>query len=73
MLADWRWLLERQITEARVALRTLLATPIQFTPILEATRCGYHFEGAVSTGAVWAGTVMLGTGGGNNAGVPGQN
>ena len=73
VLADWHGLLGRQITDARVVLRTLLAAPIQFTPILEATRCGYHFEGAVSTGAVWAGTVMLGTGAGNNAGVPGQN
>ena len=47
LLAEWRGLLGRHTVEARQVLRELLDGPLRFTPILEETRRGYQFEGAV--------------------------
>jgi site-specific DNA recombinase len=50
LLADWRGLLARNVAEGRQVLGTLLEGPIVFTPILEETRRGVSFEGALAIG-----------------------
>lgn len=59
MLADWRSLLMGSVPEARTVLRTLLTGPIRFTPILEETRRGVTFEGALRIGEILAGSVCV--------------
>jgi hypothetical protein len=58
-LADWRGLLTRNIATANATLRTLLAKPIRFTPVLEGRRRGYQFEGRIALDRMIAGLVPL--------------
>jgi hypothetical protein len=55
---DWRGMLGRKASVARPVLRELLEAPIRFTPIIEGTRRGYQFEGAVRFGELLAGNVV---------------
>ena len=57
LMADWRGLLERNVVEGRQVLGTLLQGPIVFTPILEETRRGVTFEGALAIGEKLFGNV----------------
>jgi site-specific DNA recombinase len=57
VMADWRELLGRHTLEARQLLRELLEGPLRFTPILEGTRRGYRFEGAIKIGELLSGNV----------------
>jgi site-specific DNA recombinase len=68
LLADWRGVLGRNLTDARGALTAMLQSPIRFTPILEESQRGYRFRGDVSIGEILAGSVLV-----TNHGVPGQN
>jgi hypothetical protein len=50
-------LLTRDVPRGREALRTLLAGPLQFTPIVEPRRRGYRFTGTVALGRVIEGVI----------------
>lgn len=58
-LADWRGLLHRNVQEARAVLRTLLIGPLRFTPVNEARRRGYAFQGTIALDQLLAGVVDL--------------
>jgi site-specific DNA recombinase len=58
-LADWRGLLTRNVQEGRAVLRTLLMTPLRFTPVNEPRRRGYAFEGTIALDRVLAGVLEL--------------
>ena len=60
-LADWRGLLQRNVTEARAVLRALLIGPLRFIPIVEERRRGYAFSGAIALDRLLAGVVGLPT------------
>ena len=60
-LADWRSLLQRNVTEGREVLRTLLIGPLRFTPINDGRRRGYAFEGTIALDRLLAGVVGLPT------------
>jgi hypothetical protein len=57
-LADWRGLLTRNVATGNAMLRTLLAEPIRFTPVLEDRRRGYRFEGRIALDRMVAGLVL---------------
>jgi hypothetical protein len=59
ILQDWRGLLTRQVAEGRQLLRALLVGPIRFTPIDEAERRGYRFEGVASISGMFSGMVQV--------------
>jgi site-specific DNA recombinase len=59
LMADWRGLLARNVPDGRQLLRELLEGPILFTPILEDSRRGVRFEGALSIGGILAGNVEV--------------
>jgi hypothetical protein len=56
-LADWRGLLTRDRAARREVLRVLLAEPIRFTPVEDARRRGYRFEGTIALDRMIAGLV----------------
>ncbi len=56
-LADWRGLLTRNVESGRDVLRALLVGPLNFTPVLEARRRGYAFEGAIALDRLVAGVI----------------
>lgn len=56
-LADWRGLLQRNVQDARAVLRALLVGPLRFTPIVEARRRGYAFEGAIALDRLLSGVI----------------
>jgi hypothetical protein len=58
-LADWRGLLTRNVATGNAMLRTLLAEPIRFTPVLEHRRRGYRFEGRIALDRMLTGLVVL--------------
>jgi len=58
-LADWRGLLTRNVATGNAMLRTLLAEPIRFTPVLEERRRGYRFEGRLALDRMVTGLVPL--------------
>ncbi len=58
-LADWRGLLQRNVSEGRAVLRTLLVGPLRFTPVVEARRRGYAFQGTIALDRLLAGVVEL--------------
>ncbi len=58
-LADWRGLLTRNVESGRDVLRTLLAGPLRFTPIDEARRCGYAFDGSIALDRLVSGVIDL--------------
>lgn len=58
-LADWRGLLTRNVATGNAMLRTLLAEPIRFTPVLEDRRRGYRFEGRIALDRMLTGLVEL--------------
>ena len=58
-LADWRGLLTRNVATGNAMLRTLLAEPIRFTPVLEDRRRGYRFEGRIALDRMLTGLVIL--------------
>jgi hypothetical protein len=58
-LADWRGLLTRNVATGNAMLRTLLAEPIRFTPVLEDRRRGYRFEGRIALDWMLTGLVAL--------------
>ena len=60
-LDDWRGLLQRNVSEGRAVLRTLLIGPLRFTPVNEARRRGYAFEGTIALDRLLAGVVDLPT------------
>ena len=60
-LADWRGLLTRNVESGRDVLRTLLVGPLNFTPVIEARRRGYVFEGAIALDRLVAGVITLPT------------
>jgi hypothetical protein len=60
-LADWRGLLQRNVTEARAVLRTLLIGPLRFSPVKDPRRRGYAFEGAIALDRLLTGVVELPT------------
>jgi hypothetical protein len=60
-LADWRGLLQRNVSEGRAALRALLMGPIRFTPLVEERRRGYAFEGTIALDKLLAGVINLPT------------
>jgi len=60
-LADWRALLRRNVTEGRAVLRALLIGPLRFTPVKDARRRGYAFEGAVALDRLLTGVIELPT------------
>jgi hypothetical protein len=58
-LADWRGLLTRNVATGNAMLRTLLAEPIRFTPVLEDRRRWYRFEGRIALDRMLTGLVAL--------------
>jgi hypothetical protein len=58
-LADWRGLLTRNIATGNAMLRTLLAGPIRFTPVIEERRRGYRFEGRLALDRIVVGLVPV--------------
>jgi hypothetical protein len=56
-LADWRGLLTRNIATGNAMLRTLLAEPIHFTPLVEERRRAYRFEGRIALDRMIVGLV----------------
>jgi hypothetical protein len=60
-LADWRSLLQRNVSEARDVLRALLVGPLRFTPVADGRRRGYAFEGVIALDRLLAGVVELPT------------
>ncbi len=56
-LADWQDALRAHVPQARQLFRKLLVGPLMFTPIIEARRRGYRFEGEVSIGKLLTGLV----------------
>jgi hypothetical protein len=46
-LADWRGLLTRNVATGNAILRTLLAEPIRFTPVLEDRRRAIDSRGGL--------------------------
>ena len=60
-LADWRGLLTRNVETGREVLRALLVGPLRFTPIVEARRRAYAFEGAIALQKLVAGVIELPT------------
>ena len=57
-LADWRGLLIRQVSEARLILTTLLADRMVFTPRQDATSVCYEFRGVAILGRLLTGIVF---------------
>jgi len=58
-LTDWRGLLTRNVATGNAMLRTLLAEPIRFTPVVEERRRGYRFEGRIALDRMITGLVPL--------------
>jgi hypothetical protein len=58
-LADWRGLLTRNVESGRDVLRALLVGPLNFTPVIEARRRGYAFEGAIALDRLVSGVITL--------------
>ncbi len=58
-LADWRGLLTRNVESGRDVLRALLAGPLRFTPIDEARRSGYAFDGSIALDRLVSGVIDL--------------
>jgi hypothetical protein len=56
-LEDWHGLLTRNVSSGNAMLRTLLAEPIRFTPIVEERRRAYRFEGRIEQDRMIAGLV----------------
>jgi hypothetical protein len=64
VLAEWRSLLTRQISEARPLLRALLeGRRLAFTPVNDVHQRGYRFEGDAGVGGLLEGTVFACRGG----------
>jgi hypothetical protein len=60
-LADWRGLLTRNVETGREVLRVLLVGPLRFTPIVEARRRAYAFDGAIALERLVSGVIDLPT------------
>ena len=60
-LADWRELLTRNVESGRDVLRALLVGPLNFTPVIDARRRGYAFEGAIALDRLVSGVIALPT------------
>ena len=58
-LADWRELLTQNMETGRDVLRALLAEPLRFTPVNEARRVGYAFEGWIALDRLVSGVIEL--------------
>ena len=58
-LADWRGLLTRNVESGRDVLRALLVGPLNFTPVIDARRRGYAFEGAIALDRLVSGVITL--------------
>jgi hypothetical protein len=65
---DWKWLVHRQVPQARQILKKLLCGPIQFTPVREAGERYYPFKAPIALDRLIAGTI-----GRNYGGVPNDN
>ena len=60
-LADWRELLTRNVESGREVLQALLVSPLRFTPIVEARRRAYAFEGSIGLARLVSGVIELPT------------
>ena len=58
-LADWRGLLTQNVESGREVLRSLLVGPLRFTPVNEARRVGYAFEGSIALDRLVSGVIEL--------------
>jgi site-specific DNA recombinase len=61
LLQDWRGLLTRDVASGREVLRTLLAEPLTFTPVIDGRRRGYRFEGSIALDRLVSKAVTLPT------------
>jgi hypothetical protein len=58
-LAGWRGPFTRNVATGNAMLRTLLAEPIRFTPVIEDRRRGYRFDGRIALDRILTGLATL--------------